>query len=147
MWTQGPGRRDCAPWEVKRKETPLPNFTWCSKMMDSHFSPETATTLDFSHSTTTSGDGSIGEGTRRLHGSYWKPSSPWRQTTGVDCKSWEFCCLPSLISYALWSCIWWRKVLLPPSTGSISGCHHNVKMFCFNMHFVVLVSERNLKYI
>ena len=30
--------------------------------------------------------------------------------------------------------------------GSIWGFHHNVKLFCFNLCFVVLVSEQNSKY-
>ena len=47
---------------------------------------KTATTLDFSHSTMTFGEGSVGEGSRRLCGSHQHPSSPWRQTTGVDRK-------------------------------------------------------------
>ena len=36
-----------------------PNLCVILQMMDSHFSPEIATTLDFSNSTTTSGDGRI----------------------------------------------------------------------------------------
>ena len=42
--------------------------------------------LDFSKSTTNSSNGSTGEGSRRLHGSLWHPSSPWRWTTGIDRK-------------------------------------------------------------
>ena len=35
--------------------------------------------------------------------------------------------------------------VLPPSMGSMSGYHNNENMFCFNIHFVVLVSELNSK--
>ena len=145
MWTQGPVRRDCAPWEVTWKEIPLLIFVWYSKWWTHIFRQRLP-----QHWT------SVTPPRLLAMGEFKKDQEDY---TGVIdilpllggkplvwmAKGWEFCCLPSLISYAPWSCIWWWKVLLLPSTGSISGCHHNVKMFCFNIHFVVLVSEWNSK--
>ena len=131
MWTQGPVRRDCAPWEVTWKEIPLLIFVWYSKMMDSHFLPETATTLDFSHSTKTSGDGSIGKGSRRLHGSHRHPSSPWRQTTGVDCKG-----LGVLLSPILdLLCTMKLHLMAESFVTTLYGFHQWVPLQCKNVLF------------
>ena len=118
----------------------------CSKMMGSHFFHQRLPIT----------------GLQSLHHDFWRwehgrrikkttresstSSSPWRPTTGMDRKGLGVLLSPSLdLLYTMKLLLKW-KVLLPLSTGSICGCRHKVKLFCFNLHFIVLVSERNMKY-
>ena len=132
--TPGSSRRDCAPWEVTRKETPLPYIAWCSKMKESHI---------FCQKLPITGLQSLHhnfwhwERGRRIKKTTWEsstPYSPWRWTTGVDRKGLGVLLSASLDLLCTMKLILKQKVKFSPISGSL-GCPNNKKSLMFNLRW------------
>ena len=129
----GSNRRDCAPWEATRRRLHFHIVCDVPKWWAHTFSARDCQSLDFTHSTTTSGIGSAEEGSRRLCRSHWHPPLLGDKPLAGIAKDWELCCLPVRISSTPRSCIWCGQCCYHPLR--VYGCCHNVKLLLFQLAF------------